>query len=439
MRLIRRLLPGAFLAVIVACGSEAVTTEPGALTITLNGPPPTLTNAGVLQITGQVTRTPAADLPVVVTATGGPNAVSDTATASGAFALSVGLTLNAQNSLSISASDGSGSNVSPVTVSIRHDNQPPQIANMTPAHESDGVTPATVAITFNEPVQSGTASLTVSVQGAVVAGTTELSADSLTLTFAPAAPFPVNAIHAVSTTARDQLGNTLGGASRCFVTGGAGIASFQDPANDIFLTGTPPAGLVPVDFLALRLIRTGGVLRGVIRFDAPRSLDAAANNNVLAVVDFDMDQDGGTGFTTFKDTIFVPAGVLPPSGARAEYTIWIIPQQTPADSSFAAQYTAPLDGPITYLFWPDLCGRLVGFAVPESALGGNVSAFYAVGYADAFPLVGNGGYLDPAPDTDFYVATLPTILPVPSAVPAPLGTSRVSDRVTMLRRARRLP
>jgi hypothetical protein len=403
MPLGRRLLSGGFLALLAACGSETVTTEPGALVITLNGPPPSLTNAGTLAVTGQVTRTPAADLPIVVNATGGPNAVSDTAADDGSFALAVGLTLNAQNTLTISASDASGSSVTPVSVEVEHDGRAPQVSAMTPVNESDGVSPATVTVVFNEPVKPGSAALALSVQGVSVPGSAVLSADSLSLAFTPSGPLAGNAVHVVSVNAEDQLGNAAASLRQCFVTGGSGISVFTDPENDGFVDGTPGTALVPVDLRELRLSQSGGNVHGVLRFSGPRSIDPTASNTVFVVLDLDIDQDGATGFVSLKDTVF--QGLLAASGARVEYTIGLAAGIGVAgDSAFAASYTAPLQFQTTSLFLPGFCGALAGFVVPMTALGNDDGAFDVVGYLDA--LDATGAYYDPAPDTGVFSAML---------------------------------
>ena len=210
MRFVRRLLPGGLLAVIVACGSETVL-EPGALTITLNGPPPSLTSVAALPITGQVVRTPTASgATIVVTASGGANAASDTVAADGSFVVTVGLSLNTTNQIQFSASDASGSAVTPVSLVIRHDNTPAGVASSTPAHEADAVTSGTFAVVFTEPVRPGTATIGITQQGVAVPGVSNLSADSLTLTFTPNVPFAPNAIHNALISGQDEAGNPSG-------------------------------------------------------------------------------------------------------------------------------------------------------------------------------------------------------------------------------------
>jgi hypothetical protein len=406
-------------------------TEPGALTITLNGPPPSLTNAGTLPITGQVTRTPAAGGPIVVTATGGPNAVSDTAGADGSFALSVGLTLNAQNTLTITASDESGSSVTPVSHVVRHDAVPPQVASMNPTSGADGVTPATIQVVFGEPVRPGSPAFALTLYGVGVPGTAALSPDSLTLTFTPTSALVPNGVHLVSVTgARDVVGNTLTSGGGCFVTGGTGITVFADTGS-LFQYGTP-AGLVPPDLRELRLGRTATTLHGVLQFAAPRTLDPNASNNTSVWIDLDIDQDGGTGFVPFKDIAFAGPGLLPSSGSASEFLIEIgtllsgadavamYTAQDTAQATFSATVTAPLS--------PSTCAAFLGFAVPFSAIGGDDGAFDVTLYVDVYrnnpaldPQDGSG-IIDPAPDAGVYSAGLTAAAAVgPVSGPIPWG------------------
>lgn len=402
MRATRPSLLTAGLILLTTCGSDVL--EPGALTITLTTAPPGVTNAATVGLTGQVTRTPAdARAVLVVTATGGSTAATDTAGADGAFSLTIGLTANAINQLQISASDASGSTATPVSVAVRHDNAPPTVASSTPAHEADAVTAGTYAVVFTEPVRPGTATITVRQQSVPVAGAAALSADSLTLTFTPTDPFAPNAIHDVTVGgARDEAGNTSPNAARCFVTGGAAVTSVSDPEDDFFVTSTPPnASLVPIDLLEMRFARTTGVLFLLARFDASRSLALSAPNNVTGVVDLDLDQDGVTGFLPLKD-LRLGEAIGDSSGAGAEALIelgdWV-----GSDSAFAGVYTAQTS--VTGVaFVASACGALVGWAVPLDALGGADDAFDVVAYFDTFDAV--GAYADGAPDLGVYSVAL---------------------------------
>lgn len=436
MRFARRMLPGGVLSVLVACGSDGVT-EPGALTITLNGPPPSVTNAAAFPMSGQVTRTPAAaDQVIVVTATGGVSAVSDTAAADGSFGFTVTLAPNAQNSLSISATDQSGSASTPVMHSVRHDNQPPQVSSMTPASGSDGVTPATIQLVFDEPVVPGSPTVQVAVYGTGVPGSAESSADSLTLTFTPSAPLAANAVHVVNVTgSRDALGNVLGSGGGCFVTGGAGISVFADTGG-FYQYGTP-SGLVPPDLRELRWARTTSTLHGILQFDAPRTLDPTAANNTSVWMDLDVDQDGGTGFVTFKDFVF--AGVLPSSGAASEFFIELGTLLDGADA--VAMYTArdtaqgTLEFTVTSQLTPGTCGAVFGFAIPFSAIGGDDGAFDVTLYVDVFrgDAPSGSGIIDPAPDEGVFSAALTAVAGTSAGAAVRVSDPQHFDYVTRRR------
>ena len=415
MRLRRWLVPTGILAVMPACGSG--TLEPGTITIALLAPP-AVTNDGVVELTGLVTRTPAASgTTIIVTATKSGQVESDTADASGAFLLTITLTINAENRILVSATDESGSTATPETVVVLHDGQAPRVSASTPANQADGVTPATITVQFDEPVVDGSAAIAVTQQGAAVTGNATLSADSRTLTFTPSAALAINAVYEWTISgAEDSVGNSqLVPTRQCFVTGGSGIFMVADAADDVYATAAPPSALVPPDLLQIRMARADGMIRTALQFDTPRSLSATANNTLFAALDFDVDADSATGFTTVKDFVFTPNSILPHSGTGAEYTIWIIPQATASDSSFAGTYSEPLGGTVTFVFVPSLCGPLVGIVVPETALGGDVGSSRFVGYVDA--LAESEGYADPAPDVGFYTAVLTaaTVRGAPSA------------------------
>ena len=386
---------------LAACGAEPP--SPGTLTISLDALAAVVSST-TLVVSGQVQRLPtAADLPIVVSVTLGAVARSDTAAAGGAFSIEIALQPNTQNQVSVSASDPTGSAATPVTVAVRHDDRPPSVTTFTPAHQADLVTPTTITVQFNERIQPGSPQLSVTRQGVPVAGAVQISADSLGLTFTPAAAFPANAIHnVILSEVRDLAGNRTLDVSTCFVTAGA-TATFADSTNDTFLAGAPGASLVVLDMTQVRFSQTSTHLFGVVRFTTPRTLDPSSPSNVFIVVDMDTDLDGATGFTTVKDTAF--GTLLPNSGTRAEYGLWLLPQQGPEDSAIVVQYTGPLDGTISNPFLPSLCGTAVGFVVPRAALGNEDGAFRAVLYSDAFD--GSGGYGDPAPDAGFFEAALP--------------------------------
>lgn len=401
MRVVRAMLAAVGVAGAAACGSDVL--EPGTLTITLTGPPPAVTNQGSVQLTGQVIRTPAASsVVIVVTATGGSSAVTDTSAADGSFVLTVGLSRNGANQIQISAMDGSGSTGPPASVTIRHDDTRPAVASSTPTDQADGVTAGSLAVVFNEPVRPGTVTIGVSQQGVPVAGTTSLSADSLTATFTPATPLAPNSIHdMVVDGAQDEAGNAAVLTKRCFITGGPAIASVADPEDDYFVTDPPPAaGQVPIDLLEMRFARTAS-LHLLARFDAPRSLVLSASNNVTGVIDFDMDQDGLTGVIPLKDQVLGVA-IGDSSGAGADYLIelgdWI-----GTDSAFVGQYVSE-SSVSGVAFTASACGAFVGWVVPLELLGGADDAFDVVAYFDTFDASFNL-YADGAPDLGVYTIT----------------------------------
>jgi hypothetical protein len=427
MRVAGRFLFGGFLALTAACGSDV--TEPGALVITLNGPPPGVSTSTTFPISGQVTRTPSAsDQTIVVTAAGGAGVATDTAAADGSFAFNVTLIANNVSNLSISASDQSGSSATPVTLTVRHDAIPPAMASMTPASGADGATPATIQIAFTEPVVPSSLTASLASYGTAVTGSATLSADSLTLTFTPNGALTANAVHVMSVAnARDPAGNSALSMGGCFVTGGAAITVFPD-TGPLYVAGNP-TGLVPPDLSELRLARTATSLLGIMKFDAPRSLTPDASNNTSVWIDLDTDQDGGTGFIPFKDIVF--AGLLAPSGASAEFFIEM-GTLAAGEGAFAAQYTAQ-DTAAATVEWtgataiaPAACGLLLGFSVPFSALGSDDGVFDATVYVDSFD-ASTGILVDPAPDEGVYSASLPAAAAAPRAVaPGTVGRAVVA-------------
>ena len=409
----------------------------GTLTITLDAVPPALTNAATVQLAGQVTRTPAAgNVSTVVTVTRDETTQTATADASNRFAFTVTLAQNAENEIQLSATDQSGSTGPPLAVSVVHDDTGPTVVQITPANQADQVTAGTVVVTMSEPVHSVEGSgIVVSRLGSPVPGVVDMSADERTFTFTPAAPFVTGAIHSIAAGGfRDALGNQEADFGACFVTGGAG-AAFADPGNDLYFGGDP-ANLVPPDLLEMRLARGGGELRGVLRFDAPRTFDPAAPNNLAAAIDFDTDSDGNTGFTTVKDFVF--DGILAPSGAGAESAVWLLSDPSSGIEPFAIAYTGDLEGTITHTFSPDLCGVFVGFGVPEAALGLASNSFRMVGYAEAVDAAGI--YADPAPETGFHAVTLAPAPGLVTFVPSSSGHGvRIGEATFLLRFGRGMP
>ncbi|MEX0690611.1 MAG: Ig-like domain-containing protein [Gemmatimonadales bacterium] len=411
----------ASLLVAVACGTEPP--APGAVTITLDDVPALTTTTGLI-VTGHVARSPEVpDMPIVVSLTQGTTVATDTAAAEGTFRFGLTLTANQSTTLTISATDASGSTSAPVSAEVRHDGVPPGVVTLTPGDLADDVTPTLIQALFGEPIVPGTATIALSHQRIPVPGALALSVDSLTLSFTPTAALFGNAIYNVVVSgARDVAGNTAGNSAACFVTGAA-QATFADPTSDFFTAVTPPANLVPIDLIGLRLRQTGDHLYGIVRFTTPRSFDVTSPSNTLIIVDLDVDSDGTTGFTTAKDTAF--GAVLPNSGTKAEYGIWLLPQASPGDSSAVVQYTQPLGGTITQRIMPNTCGQAVSFMVARSALGNDDGTFRTVLYSDTF--FEEGGYADPGPDAGFYAANLPTA----SATAASAFTVAPLDRVNL--------
>lgn len=389
-------------ATIIACGAEP--TPPGTLALNVN-PLPTVVTTTTLAVSGQVQRLPTAvDVPILVSVTVGTTVHTDTAEVGGAWAFSVTLSPNSSNTITISASDPTGSTAEPVSVSVRHDNQGPTPMGLTPADRSDGVMPATVTAGFSEAVQPSSVHLTVLLQGAAVPGDVVVAADSLSVTFTPATPFLPNAVHAVVLSGmKDEAGNAGLTSSSCFVTGGS-QQSFTDATNDTYYAGSPPGNLSPLDLTEVRLAQTATTLLGIVRFSVAHSLSPGAIAPVLVAFDLDTDNDGGTGYTPTKDVAFNT--VLPNSGLGVEYGIWLVPRSTPTDSSFVVQYTAVLDGNFVYQFLPGECGLSVGFAVPRSVLGNEDGTFRTVLYSESF-VNDTDGYGDPAPDTGYFDVALP--------------------------------
>src|ERR1051326_2428500 len=97
----------------------------GTLTIALD-PYTKLTNATSVPLTGVVTRMPAKNTQIIVTATAGGTSKVDSADGNGHFSINFPLTLNGTTQISISASDKNGGTTpQPIVVSIQQDATPP--------------------------------------------------------------------------------------------------------------------------------------------------------------------------------------------------------------------------------------------------------------------------------------------------------------------------
>ncbi|GII53523.1 hypothetical protein Pth03_19120 [Planotetraspora thailandica] len=104
------------------------------------------------------------------------------------------------------------------------DTAAPYITGKSPDHGSTGViTGSAISATFSEPIQDGTATVTVKNQAnATVAGTVTLNQARTLLTFTPNAALAQSTTYTVSVSgAKDDSGNTMTATSWSFTTGGA--------------------------------------------------------------------------------------------------------------------------------------------------------------------------------------------------------------------------
>lgn len=395
----------AALAVFAACGSEPATLE-----ITLDFVPEVVT-APTVTISGRVTRTPAKNTTITVTADGGQRAVSDTADANGVFSLEVTLRTNRENLIDVLAADADSSTSVPAMVTLVHDDRGPSVASMTPALESDGApTTGDVTITFNEPLVFGSgATVELVTAGPTIGGVATLSADSLTITFTPQSERRPNAVYVVRlTNITDVAGNAANASSSgCFVTAGTQVLLVEsDPQRDVITFGGGVSS--PADLLEVRLGVSSAALTGVLKFTSPRSLDTAAGNNAFTFIELDIDQDPATGVTSLRDTILSSdPPIVPRSGTRVEYLIDIEPYPDFGDSAIVGRYVEPLGDEymleLADFFQPPLCGPYVGFATSFEALGTDDGNFdFTVA---AFSLGDAGATGDPAPDDGHFTAS----------------------------------
>lgn len=394
-------LPLGALLLLGACG-----TEPSAvLTITLDNAP-SLVRSATVAISGLVTRTPAKETTIIVTAAGGQTAAADTAGAGGRFTVEVSLNPDARNEIVLTAQDASGAVSPPDTAFVEHDGVSPSVVSATP--EGDGAgTMVSVEVLFSEPVVlTGAGALELVNQGLSVSGATTLSAGSLTATFVPQQALQENAIYTIGFPGvTDAAGNPVAeGPTRCFITElTAPTGTELDSTNDLFALGAP-TGASPADLVELRLGAQTGRLLGVLRFTTPRQFDPDAANNASAYLDLDLDQDSTTGFVTFKDTVFSMLDPALSSGTRAEYVIALDWFPTLADSAVVGRYDAPLSIEVVATLLPDVCGEFYGFSVSFGLLGsddGNFDYVVLAGHLEA-----NGVLIDPAPESGHYTAAL---------------------------------
>ena len=113
-----RARPLLLLLLLAACGTEPP--APGALALTVD-PTSDAVNTPSITLTGTVTRTPGLDVPIGVRAVGGQQAVEAQAGVGGTFALEVALQENAEDVITVSAWDSTGSTSNEVTIQVRQD------------------------------------------------------------------------------------------------------------------------------------------------------------------------------------------------------------------------------------------------------------------------------------------------------------------------------
>jgi methionine-rich copper-binding protein CopC len=103
------------------------------------------------------------------------------------------------------------------------DTTPPTVTARTPAAGATGVPTGTaVTATFSEPVQAGTAVVSLAGPAGAVAGATGYNASTQTVTFTPAAALPASATYSVTVSgARDLAGNPMAPVSWTFSTAAA--------------------------------------------------------------------------------------------------------------------------------------------------------------------------------------------------------------------------
>jgi hypothetical protein len=416
----------AAVALLLACGTEPP--PPGALTIALADIPTTLANTSVA-VTGTVTRTPPLAVAITVRATGGAAPAEVVAAADGAFTLNVSLTPNAVATITVTAADSTGSTSNAPTVQVRQDSRGPNVVAMTPANATAGLPPnQAVVVTFDEAVDPAHLELVTLQRGGVtVQPSITLTPDSLSMTITPSAGASGALFQVTINGVRDALGNVQGAlASRCYMTAPpAGTSPIVDPSDDIYYAGQIGT-ITPSDFVSGSVSQTGGMVDVLLRFTTPRVVRATGDNGLLAAVDLDYDGLSSTGWRPIKDVIF--DGVLPQSGAGADYGIWLGPFS--GSQSVWGRYTAEAMMQILGAFDPAACGTTVGFTLDNSQLG-LPGTFNLVGYFETSDA--NGGLFDAAPDTGVYPVTLVTAGPAAAAAASHAPASGVTARFPLRR------
>jgi hypothetical protein len=365
------------LAVLLGAGALLTAcSEPGSLMIVL-GEVPRVTASTTVAIPGVVTRVPAKETEIVVTATGGSAPATDTVSADGTFAVSVLLTRNTEATITLTAEDGTGAVSPPVTVTVRQDLQRPQITTFTPTGADVSTTP-TVEVTFNEPVKlSGPSGVQLLSRGSPVPASALLSSDSLTVTLSLGRLLSRNSAYVLSFPGVTDLagnGPDESASAACFVTVNSAPASVNQPdsTDDLWQLGTP-VDPSPSDIDQLRLSLESDTLFGVMRFTTARSFGSdTVSNNVWVYLDIDLDQDSTTGFLSNKDLAFGPDLS---SGLGVEGAIWVDTFSSFGGSAVAGAWADSSSINVADTFVPDVCGPYVGFAVPFAALGSDDGNF----------------------------------------------------------------
>jgi hypothetical protein len=425
----RSLIPAVVL--LAACGTEPP--PPGVLAILLDSVPPAVA-ATTLSLTGTVTRTPALAVPITVHAAGGVQPVEVAASASGAFSLDVGLTPNTVSSITVTADDSTGSTSDARTVQVRQDSRAPTVVSLSPADKASNVSPGQpIVVTFDEPIDPSYLSLASLRRGGLpLQGIITVAADSLTMTITPDVAAAGALYQVIVTGMHDALGNVQIALARgCYTTAPPpGASSITDPQDDVYYAGQV-GGITPSDFLGASFSLTGSMLDVLLRFTTARAVRASGANALFAALDLDYDRSQATGYRPIKDIAF--EGVLPSSGAGADYGIFLTQFAQLGDSSLFGQYTAEGTVQVVGAFVPDTCGNRVGFTLDNGLLGAPLT-FNLVGYfetADA-----NGAFGDAGPDSGVYPVTLPTA--VPGLGGAPSAEARRTDRIVRLPRPHHL-
>jgi len=353
-----RSVPWPLLLAFVACG------EPNATLVVQLNALPEYTNTQSITVAGTVTRTPAEETITVVVVAGGTTTVRDSLGSPGAFSIQVQLAANTENQLAVTASDASGNVSAPVIVVIHHDNVGPTIAQMTPPSLSENASLDTpIEVVFSERVvgQPG-AQITMRRNSEIVIGTPTVSADSTRISFAPASLLEPNSVYQLELQGfTDNTGNPVS-TNTCFVTASTGtvVQTDLDGTDTGWLRGDPPASLIPPDLQQIRWARADSMLYGVVRFGRPRVFAYEGDSSAIVLLEIDADQDGNTGYTSAKDTIFTPFPELD-SGLGIEYWIGLEPLEELGDSAYVGIMTGQFEFTVLDTFRPGVCGPFYGF------------------------------------------------------------------------------